>query len=102
MTAYWSQELWDKPNQKQYLVHRRINAAPNKWVRTTLDEARYDAQTGFSVWEIGARASRRVNLVKGGQFQPFQWAYFQIEQEERRRVENREHLGGEENILDGE
>ncbi|KAF2828597.1 hypothetical protein CC86DRAFT_404500 [Ophiobolus disseminans] len=102
VTAFWSQELWNKPNQRQFIVHRRINPVPNKWVRTTFDEARFDAQTGFSVWEVGARASRRVNLVKGTlEFQPYQWQNLQIEQEERRRVANREPLGGEENILDG-
>ena len=102
-TAYWSDDLWRNCNQPQYLVHRRTNELPNRWVRTTFEEARFDAQTGFTVWHLDATGGRRVNLAAGpSQFQPFQATYTEIEREEQRRVAEREYLPGDEDILDGE
>ncbi|KAF2033689.1 hypothetical protein EK21DRAFT_108819 [Setomelanomma holmii] len=83
------------------MVHRRTNALPNRWGRTTEGEAPFDAETGFTVWELSARAAARVNLVPSGKgFQPFQWPYDEIVAEERARVDLHEPLPGEENIFE--
>jgi hypothetical protein len=72
-------------------------------VRTTEGEARLDAQTGFSVWELNEQGNRRVDLAKGAlQYQPFQAAFREIEQEEQRRVANHEYAGRDEDLLEGE
>ncbi|KAH7088453.1 hypothetical protein FB567DRAFT_591847 [Paraphoma chrysanthemicola] len=99
-TAWWTDTLWAHVNQKQFMVHRRTNALPNRWVRTTEGEARYDAEMGFTVWELGAGAARRVNLVGDSRFEPFQWQIAEVQDEERARVARHELLPGEENIFD--
>ncbi|KAH7077903.1 hypothetical protein BKA63DRAFT_593188 [Paraphoma chrysanthemicola] len=99
-TAWWTDSLWVQVNQKQFMVHRRTNALPNRWVRTTEGEARYDAEMGFTVWELGAGTARRVNLVEGSRLEPFQWQIAEVQEEERSRVARHELLPGEENIFD--
>lgn len=101
-TAYWTRQLWNNPRQRQYLVHRR---APNQWIRCTEQEAQYEADTGYTVWELGTGPGRRVNLLAGKdgrtRFLPFDWQYDHVVAEERARVERREPIPGEEDLLDG-
>jgi hypothetical protein len=105
-TALWSNQLWDNPRQRQFLVHRRTQPPPARWIRCTEQEAHYDAETGFTVWELGARAGRRVDLLTGRdgrvQFVPFQWQMDEIVAEEQARVARHEPTPGEEDILEGQ
>lgn len=89
----------------KYLVNRRVGDGP-RWVRENLGEARCDAEDGYTVWELGARAGRRVKLMTStdgrARFVPFQWQIDQVVAEERSRAARHEPLAGEEDILDGE
>jgi hypothetical protein len=105
-TALWSKQLWDNPRQRQFLVHRRTQPSSSRWARCTEQEARYDAETGFTVWELGARAGRLVDLLTGRdgrpQFVPFQWQLDEVIAEERARIARHEPIPGEEDILEGD
>lgn len=104
-TAYWTTALWNNPNQAQYLAHRRNQVSPYpRWVRCTLGEARYEAETGYHVYELGATHGRRVDLLAG---QPKRaWDSVsdrqlrEIEEEEVARIYRHERLAGED-LMEG-
>ncbi|OAL49464.1 hypothetical protein IQ07DRAFT_600484 [Pyrenochaeta sp. DS3sAY3a] len=62
-TAYWSSMLWNNPDKPQYLIHRVGHKSPAQWIRCTHSEARYEAEAGYLVYEIGATQCRRVDLL---------------------------------------
>lgn len=105
-TAYWSTALLNAPSQAQYLVYRRNQMPPYpRWMRCTLGEARYEAETGYAVWELGTGHPQRVHLLAG---QPaLQWhsateqQMEDILQEEVARVTRHETVSGED-LLEGQ
>lgn len=104
-TAYWTTALWNNPNQAQYLAHRRNQTAPySKWVRCTQGEARYEAETGYHVYELGAENARRVNLLAGQPKPAWDSAadrqLREIGEEEVARIYRHESLAGE-NLMEG-
>lgn len=74
-------------------------------MRCVLGEARFFSDMGFTVWELGPCAARRVELVAGddgrSRFQPFQWQMDEVVAEEQARVRRHEEIPGEENIPEG-
>ncbi|KAF1841980.1 uncharacterized protein K460DRAFT_345399 [Cucurbitaria berberidis CBS 394.84] len=103
-TAYWSTTLWNNPSQSQYLVHRLNQPAPGKWMRCTHGEARYEAETGYPVYELGATHGRRVNLLAGQPQRDWDRAtdrhIDEIIEEEQACVRRHEPMN-EENVLEG-
>ena len=104
-TAYWTTALWNNPNQTQYLVHRRNQMPPYpRWVRCTLGEARYEAETGYQVYELGSTHGRRVNLLAGQQQRDWDRAtdrhLGEVVEEEQARVARHQRTN-DEDVLEG-
>ncbi|KAH5488631.1 hypothetical protein HBI52_233020 [Parastagonospora nodorum] len=104
--AYWTQSLWNNPDQAQYVVNHRGLQPPYQWVRCTQGEARYDFDAGFPVYRVQGDRARVITSMANrksmerARGDPFHDQFRGIEQEERDRVARHESVGNEEEIME--